>query len=837
MSEFYTNVFQHKNYILVKGYKNGNKVEKKIKFKPYFFVPTKKESKYKTLFGENVDRIDFDTIYDARNFIKKYNDVDSFKIYGYSHYLYNYLYDSYSNIKYNTNDISIVTIDIETVSDDGFPNIKTANKEVTAISLRKKDHVVVFGCGDYKEHKPNVRYIKCADEADLLDKFLKVWNSPYYSPDVVTGWNIEFFDIPYLVNRITRILGYDRAEELSPWRILDEVNNSYIDDISQCYILAGISTLDYLQVYKKFSFKNQESYKLDFIAQVELGERKIDYSEYGDLQSLYKNNYQKFIEYNIHDVDLVYRLDEKLNFLSQIFTIAYETLTNYLDAFTSVRMWDTIIHNHLRDSNIVIPHNMKNTKSYQIEGGYVKEPIPGMYKWVGSFDLDSLYPHLIMQYNISPETLASYDPKFRDNSSILDEIIDGKLEKYQDVVKAFSNNQTFTPNGCFFKKDKSGFLPILMKKMYDDRKRYKELMIEAKGLYETTKDPKYKYEISKYHNMQLAKKIILNSAYGALSNEYFRWFSLALAEAITSSGQLSTKWIDNRINKYLNKVLNTDKDYVIAADTDSIYVNFEELVNRVCSEKSTEEIIDFIDVSCKKKIIPFIDKSYEELADVMNAYEQMMHMKRECIANRGIWTAKKKYVLNVFDDEGVRLSEPVLKIKGIESVRSSTPMKCRDKIKDAIKIIMEDDQKKLWNFISNFKTDFNSMNFEDVATPSGVKNINEYADSAKLYRTGTPMHVRASILYNKMVDDHNLSNKVEKIKSGDKIKYCYLKVPNPLHENVIGTHGELPEEFGLTSFIDYDKQFDKSFANPVKKITTSIGWTLEKTATLDEFFG
>lgn len=836
MSKFYTNVYQNKNFMLIRGYENGKKVNKKIKVEPYLFVPTTKESKYRTIYGESVDRVDFDSIYDAREFIKKYSDVDNFKIYGYTHYMYPFIYDHYKNIKYDLSRISIVTLDIETVADDGFPDVKTANKAITAISIRKKDKIAVFGCGDYREHRDDIHYIKCKNEEELLDKFLKVWNSEYFMPDVVTGWNVEFFDIPYLVNRITRVLGADRAKELSPWRIIDEVNNRFIDRISQCYILAGIATLDYLQIYKKFSFKNQESYKLDFIAEVELGERKIDYSEYGDLQTLYKNNFQKYIEYNIHDVDLVYKLDAKLNFLSQIFTIAYETLTNYLDAFTSVRMWDTIIHNHLMDQNIVIPHDVKNTKSYQIDGGYVKEVTPGMYKWVVSFDLDSLYPHLIMQYNISPETLVEYDHTFRDDQKITQQIIDGEISSHKKIIDHFEKGYTFTPNGCFFKRDKMGFLPALMQEMYNDRKKYKQLMIESKDKFERTKEPQYEYDISKYHNMQLAKKIILNSAYGALSNEYFRWFSLPLAEAITYSGQLSTKWISTRMNEYMSKVIGKDDDYIIAADTDSIYVNFNSLVNVACKNKTNEEIVEFLDKACNERIVSFIDKSYKDLANRVNAYQQMMHMKRECIANRGIWTAKKKYVLNVYDDEGVRLSEPKLKIKGIESVRSSTPMKCRDKIRGAIKIIMDDDEHKLWKFVYDFRNDFEKMPFEDVATPSSVKNLNEYKDASKLYKSGTPMHVRAALLHNNLIKKHSLENKYEYIKSGDKMKFCYLKTPNPIHENVIGCGGSLPKEFQLDQYIDYDKQFEKSFASPLTSITKSIGWTLEKTASLEDFF-
>jgi DNA polymerase elongation subunit (family B) len=293
-------------------------------------------------------------------------------------------------------------------ADQGFPDITTADKEITAITMKKNDMYIVLGCGEFVTDNEKIKYIRCKDEHELLLKFLDVWRSKWFSPDLITGWNVEGFDIPYIVNRIRRVLGHNMAKKLSPWEILEERTIQFMGREQQVFIPVGISTLDYLQLYKKFSFTNQESYRLDHIAFVELGERKMDYSEYDSLFGLYKNDFQKFIEYNIKDVDLVDRLDEKLKLIEQVFAIAYDGKVNYQDAFTSVRMWDVIIHNYLLNQRIVVPQLRVGNKDGQIIGAYVKDPKKGMHKWVVSFDLNSLYPHIIMQYNISPETYIGH---------------------------------------------------------------------------------------------------------------------------------------------------------------------------------------------------------------------------------------------------------------------------------------------------------------------------------------------------------------------------------------------------------------------------------------------
>ena len=781
--------------------------------------------KYKTLDGKSVEKLMFDDIRDARDFIQKYEDVANMDIYGLTAFPYVYIFDTFKgDIDYDPKIVNIGTLDIECAADEGFPDIQKADKPLTAITIRCRKRNYVFGCGQFNTNDPNTHYFDCKDEHHLIQQFLSCWQA--LDLDIVTGWNIEFFDIPYIVNRIKLLFNETEARKLSPWKILDEKTVEFRGKKNQSYTPAGIAVLDYYQLYRKFSFGNQESYKLDFIAQIELGEKKIDYSEYGNLLELYKNNYQKFIEYNIHDCVLVERLDDKLKFLEQVMALAYDAKVNYNDTLTTVRVWDTIIHNYLLNQNIVIPQFKKQNNFESLVGGYVKEPKVGLSKWVVSFDLNSLYPHLIMQYNISPETFDG-----RINLSSIDYLLEGHWEYRNGSV-------AYAANGCTYRKDKQGFLPALMEKMYDDRVVYKQKMIEAKKSYEQTKNKEDEKLIARYHNMQMAKKIQLNSAYGALGNEYFRWFNFNHAEAITVSGQLSIRWIERKMNQFMNKLLKTtDIDYVIASDTDSIYVVMDKLVEML-NVKDDLIVVDALDKFIEAKIQPYINKCYEELADMMNAYQQKMQMKRETIANKGIWKAKKMYILNAWNIEGVQYDKPKLKIQGIEAVRSSTPYACREKIKDALGIVMNGNQEELQNFISDFRKEFIKLPFEEVAFPRGVRGIKDYTSkSSELYKKGTPIHVKASILYNnEITTNKNLSNKYPIIQDGDKIKFAYLKEPNPIMGSVIACLDELPEEFGIDKYIDRDKQFEKAFLEPLKSITEVIDWETEQTSNLEDFF-
>ena len=831
--KFYTNVYSRGNKVYLRGYDNGKRVSKIVDYAPYMFIPAQKNAmtEFRTLDGRPVEKMKFDSISDARDFVKQYDEVSNFEIFGLTNFQYLFIYDNYRDeIQFDPAKINIISLDIETDSSGGFPDIVKANKEVTAITLSRRGEKVVLGLNPYKSKSDKVTYIQCKDEYTLLQNFLKVWQSGRFSPDVVTGWNIEFFDIPYLVNRITNLMGRKEASKLSPWGILNESTVEVRGKENQVFTPAGINVLDYYHLYRKFSFSNHESYKLDFIAEQELGLKKVDYSEYGSLNDLYEKNFELFIDYNIHDTTLIDLLEEKLKFIELVVALAYSAKVNYNDMFTTVRPWDVIIHNYLLDRCIVIPQIKRGRDFNSLVGGYVKDPKIGMSKWVVSFDLDSLYPHLIMQYNISPETLIRREMQYPS----IDSILKGELELLGDYAHA--------ANGTLYSKQHRGFLPALMENIYNDRVKFKQKMIEAKKQLEETSENDVEVrrvinnEISRYHNRQLSMKILLNSCYGAIANEYFRWFNFDLAEAITTSGQLAIRWIENKINEYLNKVIKTNKvDYIIASDTDSIYINLESLVNKL-NVSDPIQITKMIDAFCKQKIQPFIDKSYAKMAKYTNAYEQKMHMKRETIADKGIWKAKKMYILNAWNIEGVQYSEPKLMIHGIEAVRSSTPKCCRNNIKKALNLIMNNDEVSVQKFIIDFKEEFFSLPFEEVAFPRGMNNIGKYRDRNTIYTKGTPIHVKGALLFNHLIKQHHLEDKYQMIDDGDKIKFAYLKRPNLLHDTVISVLETLPKEFDLHRYVDYEMQFTKTFLEPIKNILDVIGWDTEKRNTLEGFF-
>ena len=828
---FYTNVQLIGNQFLVRGVDDGKRFETRDEFFPTLFVKTKKDSKYRTLSGEAVEPINPGTVRDCREFYKKYDEIDGFEIYGNDRYIYQYISEKYpeDEIKFDISKIKLVTLDIEVASEAGFPDVESCSEEILAITIQDytTKEIITWGVKPFNNKQSNVTYHYCPGEYELLSHFINYWMVDV--PDVITGWNIELYDIPYICKRLNRVLGEKLMKRFSPWGLVTE-GETYIKGRKHTsFDVGGVTQLDYLNLYKKFTYKAQESYRLDYIAEVELGQKKLDHSEFDTFKDFYTQGWQKFIEYNIVDVELVDRLEDKMKLIELALTMAYDAKVNYVDVFYQVRMWDNIIYNYLKKRNIVIPPKNKSQKNEKYAGAYVKEPIPGKYDWVVSFDLNSLYPHLIMQYNISPETLL--DEKHP--TATVDRILKNEInfELYKDYAVC--------ANGAMFRKDIRGFLPELMEKMYQDRVIFKKKMIEAKKEYEKTKNKELTKEIARCNNIQMAKKISLNSAYGAIGNQYFRYYKLANAEAITLSGQVSIRWIENKMNQHLNKILKTDGvDYVIASDTDSIYLNLGPLVERVYQgrEKTTEGIVSFLDKICQMEFEKYIESSYEELAEYVNAYDQKMQMKRENIADRGIWTAKKRYILNVWDSEGVRYEEPKLKMMGIEAVKSSTPAPCRKMIKDALKLMMSGTEDEVIDFIENARKKFKSLPPEQIAFPRSASDVVKYKSSSDIYIKGTPIHIRGALLFNHYINKNKLTNKYSLIQNGEKIKFIYLKKPNSIHENIISFIQEFPKELNLDKYIDYDLQFEKAFLEPLKIILDSIGWNVEKTSTLESFF-
>jgi len=827
--QFYTHVFPFGNKMFVRGYDNGRPFNRKIDFFPTLYCSSKKESNWRTLDGQCVDEVKPGTVKETREFVKQYENVSGFNIYGNTNYICQYLSDTYeSDIRWDMEHIKVFTIDIETATESGFPDIRSANEEVLLITVKdlQSKRVITFGSRAFVHNRDDVIYMHCKDEQHLLKEFIIWWSQNY--PDVVTGWNIGFFDIPYLVKRIQRELGETIATKLSPWGYINERKIFIQGNEEISFDIHGISQLDYLDLYKKFTYTKQESYRLDYIAGEELGDAKKENP--GDtFKDFYTNHWQQFVEYNIHDVELVDKLEDKMRLIELCLTMAYNAKINYEDVFSQVRMWDAIIYNHLRKKNIVIPMKSGSSKNEQFEGAFVKDPIIGQHKWVASFDLNSLYPHLIMQYNISPETL---------NSEKISCTVDKLLNQEVDTSYAKRRDLTVTANGWTYRKDIKGFMPELMEKMYVDRSKFKKQMLKVEQEYQNDKSQKHLLkEISRLNNLQMAMKIALNSAYGAMGNQYFRYFDIRMAEGITTSGQLSIRWMANKLNAFLNKTLKTEgKDFVIAIDTDSIYLTLETLIEKICEGKTTEQKIKTMDKICEDVIQPFIDKGYQELADYMNAYSQKMQMKREVLADKGIWTAKKRYILNVHNSEGVQYAKPKLKVMGLEMVKSSTPAVIRDKLKSSIEVILEGDQAKLHSFIEKFRAEFNSLPVQEIAFPRGVNGLRQYAGSP-IYGKGTPIHVRGSLLFNHHVKRLGLDKKYQLIKEGEKIKFVYVKKPNPFNEDVIAFPQVLPKEFGLEEYIDYELQFEKTFLDALQTVIQPLGWKVEEHASLEDFFG
>lgn len=834
MSEFYTNIFQSGNKMLVRGIKNGSAYNKKIDFYPTLYVPSKGSNpQWKSLDGKLLDEIKPGTIKDTREFIDKYKDVSGFEIYGNTNYICQFISESYpGEIQWDKKEVRITIIDIEVASENGFPRIEQAAEEVLLISLKDfntKDKIT-FGRGEYTG--TDLNNIKCyrafKSEAELLEAFLEYWRLWY--PDVITGWNTNLFDIPYLVRRITNVLGEKAAQLMSPWGSIHErevhVKNSNRKELA--YTLNGISILDYLELYQKYTYSKQESYTLGYIASVELSEQKLDHSEYDNFRDFYTKDWNKFVEYNIRDVELVDRMEEKKKFIELMMTIAYGAKINYDTVYSQVNMWDAIIYNNLREKHIAIPQKTGHRKDSQFEGAYVKEPIPKMYKWVVSFDAASLYPSIMQTYNISPETFESVIPDIS-----VDNLLQNKFKIPGDYA--------LCANGAIFKRDKPGMFGDLIDVYIKKRKDAKKTMLQLSTQIEQEKDKNKKEQLSKQKDSfdvaQMAYKIALNSLYGAAGNEWFRYFDIEIARAVTLTGQYIIQCVEHGVNDYLNKMLKTQNiQYVFYCDTDSVYITLDKIIDQFYSNKTTEQKIKIMDQFCKDKLGKEIERICEELQVATNAFRHNIIFKREALGDIGIWTAKKRYILNVHNSEDVQYAEPKLKVMGLEMVKSSTPAIVRKKLKEALKVIVSGTESDVVKFIDKFKQEFITMKPEEIAFPRSVNGVKEYAGSP-VYRKGTPIHVRGVLLFNHYLNKYNLTNKYPLIRDGDKIKFIYLMEPNPIHEDVISFVSELPKNFGLEKYIDYEKQFEKTFLDPLKIILDPIGWKVEQTASLEEFFG
>ncbi len=837
MSKFYTNVFSNRGKICYTEYNNGIRQYKEQEFCPSLFIHSNKRSDYKDLFGKSVEQINFGSIKEFTDYKKSYKKT--LNLFGDIEPKYQFISEEYADdIEYNSKQIRTFLYDIEVINIyddpklDGFPLPQEAKVPVVGITIKDLKsgiyHVLSVVNYDPKKSKigideKNICYTKFLTESDLLKAFVNLFVT--YRPDLLIGWYNKGFDDSYMCNRIQKILGDIWLKKLSPsGQVRFSFRENKYGKMEPRVTIQGVQILDYIELYKKFLPGGRESFSLDFISSYELKDNKVQYDEYDDLKEFYTKNPQLATDYNIKDVELIHLIDNKLKLIDLVFTIAYMSKVNYEDILSPIKTWDAIIFNYLKKDMIVIPPSKQHIKE-PYPGAYVHEPVPGIYDWVVSLDLNSLYPNCVCQYNLSPET-----------------IIDLSEDVNQEEIDIKILNKEITPNkdyimsgsGQYFRKDIKGLFPTLMENMYSDRKIIKKQMIEVKKQNVENPSVQLTNEISRLDNIQKAIKTQMNSFYGILANVYFRYYDIRLPRAITLSGQLAIKSAEIELTNYLRTKFKAPDDIIKFGDTDSIGISLDFIVKKL-KEKEPKKIVNYLDKFSKKFIEPELDKIYDELASYMNVNEDFMKMKREKIIERFLITGKKKYAYMMWDNEGVRYKEPKFKVTGIEIVRSSTPQIIKPFLKEAIIKLMYNPE-DIHNYIKEVKDKFLLMKPEDISFPRGVTNVNKYT-TKNGYRKGTPIAVRAAIIYNMFIKRHGLN--FPPATDGGKVRFIYTLQPNSFnHENVFGWIRRIPKREEILKYIDYNTQFDKVFFNVVKTISERAGFTILQRAetNLDDMF-
>lgn len=836
MAFFYTNVAVHRGSVYCRGYDtSGEMISKKVNFQPTIFIPSTEEESdgWKTIHGSPVKPIKMNSINEMVEYAKGNFNVCGLTSAKDQRFAFiNAIIPG--DVVYKKELIKKMIIDIEIETEGGYPDPggwENPFQKINAITIWEEGiGYITWGLGNYtNELDAEWEYRRFDDELEMMHDFFKFVQ--HEKPDIISGWNVDGFDIPYICNRISFLGHKEWTNLLSPWKFVPEIHTDKTGE--RTLTIPGLTVLDYMRLYKKFCMTPRESYSLNSIAHAELGEKKTDYSEFDSLQDLYKRNWNLFCEYNKRDVYLVKKLDDKMKFFDLATNYAYLGKVNFEDVFGTVKYWDIKIYNELFLKKIAVPNHPPVAEQYDFVGGYVKDPQVGMHRWMSSFDLDSLYPNLIVQYNMSPETILDHVPEKND---YIEDIIDGTFDN-SDLLK---KNVVMTANGVYFSKEKQGFIPEIIEKIYAERKSVKQEMIELEKKLQVTKVgvKEMREKVEQLNSHQYVLKIALNSLFGGIANKHFRYYDIRIASAITMTGQAVVRRCERNTNRFMNKILKTDKDYVIAIDTDSVFVCMEDLIDKYCPDQTdVDKVIDIMDKISAQKILPMMNKGFDELFVYLNGYKSRMNIKRESLSSKAIFLAKKKYVMYVYNNEGVKYAEPKLKIKGLEIVRSSTPEICREAIKKGVKIIFDEGESATQSYIKEFREKFINSSADAVAFPRGINDLEKWVDNNGRPKTGMPMHVTAAYNFNMMIDKLSLNKKYEKIKSGEKVKFIYLKKPNPVQSHTIAFPSLLPKELGIDEYIDYDVQFEKAFLSPIKSIMDVIGWQTEKKTDLTSLFG
>jgi DNA polymerase elongation subunit (family B) len=906
MGKFYTNIDTRGNRVFMRYVEDGERKSEIIDFKPELYIKTNDPSKADamSMHDEHLEAVIFQDSKEMNKFIESYKDIDGFAVYGTESIMNQFVSKMYpGNLEYDPTKIKGAIVDIETFSGDideqgnpidgPFPQPETADYPISLITLYDTQNKVYFvwGLESFKGHKlgtyvhnkehPRVGKLRVGyagfdDEHEMLEHFVEFWNKQGY--DFWSGWHIEGFDNPYLTNRIAKVCGETAKKKLSPWGM---VNKSSITtgwgEEQTVYQFMGCQMLDYKQLFEKHGFANPDNMKLDTVARFILGEGKIDYKDEGNLNTLYVRNYQKAVEYNIVDVDLIVQMNNKKRFFELTFTLAYLCKSNYQDTLGTVRPWSALTYSMLYDKGQRPKIKSVYEGDTQFGGGFVREIKGGRYRWVVSCDLNSLYPHLIQQYNLGAETIIEPEDLPAEIRNLPNFTLDDLVNKRVDLSILHKYNICMTANRAFFKRGRKSIFNEKTRQIYDDRKKVKKQMLKFEqeevdlltliGEKPATPDQSSLLEdlaikISSMNAHQHSLKILMNSLFGAIGNKWFKeCFDIRVAEGITLSGKLSILWIARKLDEYLNKVLGTGtvvhkihhtnrpaattlevvsgKNYAIYQDTDSCYLDMSALVDKMFTaeqqKNEVEKIVNFLDKLFETKIEPYIDQSYKELAEYMNADDQRMFMKREVIATSAIWTSKKRYTMLVANSEGVNyLPKMYHKTVGLDAVKGSAPKHCREWMLEGYRIALEGTEEQLQDYCGLKKKEFMELPIEKVATPTGLNGLEKYYDPNTIYTKGTPKHVKAALWHNHLLRKQQISG-IPMIQSGDKILYVELK-NGPQGCECIGFQGKLPAEFKLEKYVDYESNFNKSFVAPLDNLLKVINWSSSPQASVLDWF-
>ncbi|WVX87536.1 DNA polymerase [Vibrio phage EniLVp02] len=861
---------------------DGAEYFNRVQYEPTFFTRAKPGdvTGYTDIYGRPVIPKRFDSMTDAEQWRRDNKDV--LDIMGMDDYKIAYISDAYTSRQAYLDKTRIAYIDIE-VPSIKFPKPELCEREITSIVHYDSilDKYFFFGVPSNTEWKredsildaetlDKVEYISCTDEKDLLSRYLLFWRENL--PAIVTGWNSEGFDMPYICGRMEKLLSKEVMEKLSPWGIVRDRTDTdeKTGKVSVKYDIWGVEHLDYMVLYQKYSLKPRPNHRLDYIGEVETGERKVEFEQPNYL-AFYREDYQRFGDYNIKDVRLVLKINDATAIMQMAVSLAYYNGINFGDVFGTTKPWDANIFNSLKKDKMVVPGRQHKVKERYL-GAFVKAPKPGLYEDILSFDFTSLYPSIIRQCNISPEKIISQviHPEYSVNDSddlehVIEAIVWGRW------VPDHGGQYSASANGMLYAKDSQGVIPREITKVFFERKHHKKLMSNAKKEIEVIKAEIHRRDvngvlelkegqtdysrhtdeqlqqamaeqrkIAEIENInQMARKILINSLYGALGNNHFRYYNLQNAVAVTSFGQLAIKWAARDINEFLNqKCETTGVDYVIYGDTDSVYINMNPLMRKLGKHQLTgderTEVLNRLGEIMESKVI---QPSMENLRSLMNNFEQQMFMDREAIATKGFWTAKKRYALSVDDMEGVRFTEPSLKIMGIETQRSSTPPLAQKGLKQAIKLILQGSEADLQAYVTQFKKDWMKAEYSEVSYVSSANNMGKHADAELNPMKGCPGHIKAALAYNRAANKLNFSP----INEGDKIALVKLTMPNRFGVDTIAypSGGSFPREMGIDymqSIIDYEALYKDKFLAPLEAICDAIGVNYKKTWTLNKFF-